>query len=296
MDYLGDYVGGDVAEQFVSTSSVTMVCWRKERNFFFLLCVFFIIYSLFFLCFQSCCKGYSLHDYKLKNTQEDIAQMLTSKPMYKENKFWSSFVATPLWAKCEDETHTPKSGNFESSETPKNLEFEFRGQNTLHWGVLYTIEKVVKCRCPKWPCMIHLDICSTSYGQKKGRGSNWQFDSRPLKVGNQLNPSVCRWSATHCWKALNERYNFGWNLVPIRTRGEKLWTPKVPGVQIGTISGLHFGSPRKKSHLDVASAQSCREYYKGEGGGFPRVRAVVNQVCPSARDLSQHPRVVPNVN
>jgi hypothetical protein len=48
--------------------------------------------------------------------------------------------------------------------------------------------------------------------------------------------------------------------------------------------------------LDVASAESCRVYYMGEGGGFPRVRAVVSLVCPSARGLSQHPRVFPNAN
>jgi hypothetical protein len=72
--------------------------------------------------------------------------------------------------------------------------------------------------------------------------------------------------------------------------GEKLWTPKVSGVQTGTVSRLHLGSPKKKSHLDVASTRSCREYYKGEGGGFPRVRAVVSQVSPSARGLSQHPK------
>jgi hypothetical protein len=58
-----------------------------------------------------------------------------------------------------------------------------------------------------------------------------------------------------------------------------------------TISGLHFGSPRNLCHLDVASMASCREYYMGEGGGFPQVRAVVSLVCPSARGLSQHPRV-----
>jgi hypothetical protein len=67
-------------------------------------------------------------------------------------------------------------------------------------------------------------------------------------------------------------------------------------VQTGTISGLHLGSPGKKSHLDVASAQSYKEYYKGEGGGFPRVRAVVCLVVQSARGLSQHPRVLRNVN
>jgi hypothetical protein len=81
-------------------------------------------------------------------------------------------VATPLWVKCEDETHTPRSGNLESSGTPENLELEFRGQNTLHWGVLYTIGKVLKCKCPKWPRMSHLDICSPSCGQTKGRESN----------------------------------------------------------------------------------------------------------------------------
>jgi hypothetical protein len=48
-----------------------------------------------------------------------------------------------------------------------------------------------------------------------------------------------------------------------------------------TVSGLQLGSPGKKSHLDVASAGSCREYYKGEGGGFPRVRVVVCHVSPN---------------
>jgi hypothetical protein len=78
-------------------------------------------------------------------------------------------VATPLWVKCEDETHTPKVGDLESSGTPECLEFDSRGQNTSHWGVLGVIEKVLKCRCPKWRRIDHLDICSPSYGQKKGR-------------------------------------------------------------------------------------------------------------------------------
>jgi hypothetical protein len=63
------------------------------------------------------------------------------------------------------------------------------------------------------------------------------------------------------------------------------------GSPAGTLSGLHFGSPNKMCHLDVASATNRKEYYMGEGGGFPRVRAVVSLVCPSARGKSQHPRV-----
>jgi hypothetical protein len=205
-------------------------------------------------------------------------------------------VATPLWAKCEGEAHTPKSENLESSGTPENSELELKAQTTSHWGVLSLTRKVLKCRCLKWPCIGHLEIWSPSYGQKKGRESNWQFNSQPLKVGNRPLPDVFSRSATWRWKALEESYNLGSNLVPIRAQGEKLWMPKVPGVQTGIVSGLHLGSPGKKSHLDVASARNYREYYKGEGGGFPWVRAVVSLVVQSALGLSQHPRVFRNVN
>jgi hypothetical protein len=39
-----------------------------------------------------------------------------------------------------------------------------------------------------------------------------------------------------------------------------------------------LGIPRKKWHLDVASLVSHREYYKGEGGGFPQVWVVMSFV------------------
>jgi hypothetical protein len=105
-------------------------------------------------------------------------------------------VATPLWGKWEVATHTPENGTWESSGIPENSEFDCRGHNSSPWGVLYIVEKVLKCRCPKWPCMSHLDICNTSYGRKKGQESNWQFDSWPLKVGNRPDLGVCRRSAT----------------------------------------------------------------------------------------------------
>ncbi len=179
----------------------------------------------------------------------------------------------------------------ESFGTPECSELDIKAQNTSHWGVLDVIGKVLKRRCRKWPRIGNSDICSSSYGQKKGRESNWQFNSRPLKIGNRPLPDVALGSATRRWKALDESYNFGLGLVPIRVRGEELWPSKVPGLQPKTISGLHFGSPNKMCHSDVASATSRKEYYKGEGGGFPRVRVVVSLVCSSARGESQHPRV-----
>jgi hypothetical protein len=76
----------------------------------------------------------------------------------------ATFVVTPLWAKCEGESHTPKSGKLESSGTPKNSEFDRRGHISLHMSVLGFIGKVLKCRCPKRSRMSHLDICNPSYG------------------------------------------------------------------------------------------------------------------------------------
>ncbi len=96
----------------------------------------------------------------------------------------------------------------------------------------------MKCRCPKWPRMSHLDIWSPSYGQKKGRESNWQFDSRPLKVRNRPLPDVYRRSAMAHWKALEESYNFGSNLTPIGGWIQEIWVSKVSGIQLGTVSRL----------------------------------------------------------
>jgi len=199
-------------------------------------------------------------------------------------------------AKCEKATHTPKSGKMESSGTPENSEDNLRGQISSPWCVLYINGNLLRCRCPKWARIAHLDIRSSSYGQKKGRESNCQFDSQPLKVGNRPLPDVTSKSATWRWKALDESYNFGLELVSICIRGEELWPSKVPGLQLRTVLGLQLGNPGKKSHSDVASAVRRREYYMGEGGGFPRVQAVVSQVVQVARGLSQHPKVFPNVN
>jgi hypothetical protein len=59
---------------------------------------------------------------------------------------------------------------------------------------------------------------------------------------------------------------------------KELWARKVPRVQTGTISRLLLGNPRTKSDSNVGVVERCRKYYMGEGGGFPRVRVVVNFV------------------
>jgi hypothetical protein len=60
------------------------------------------------------------------------------------------------------------------------------------------------------------------------------------------------------------------------------------------VFGLLLESPETKSHSDVSAAQRHREYYMGEGGGFPRIRVVVSLVnpklpvaCPSTKGVPE---------
>ncbi len=180
----------------------------------------------------------------------------------------------------------------ESWWTPKTSESDCRGQRSMDYGVTYIIGKLLKLRCLKWARIAHSDIWNTSYGQKKGRESNCHFDSRPLKVRNRPLSDVRFGIAIRRWKALDESYNFALDRIAIGGLLAKLWGSKVPRVLFGTISGLSRGSPRKNSHLDVASVENCKVYYKGEGGGFPQVRAVVSLVCPCCPWLVLAPRVL----
>jgi hypothetical protein len=73
---------------------------------------------------------------------------------------------------------------------------------------------------------------------------------------------------------------------------KKLWDLKIVRVPTMGISGLPLGRPETKSHLDVAPMERRRVYYKGGGGGFPQVRAMVNLVCPSCPWLVLTPKVL----
>jgi hypothetical protein len=145
--------------------------------------------------------------------------------------------------------------------------------------------------------------------------SHWSFGHLQLKLWAKEGPRVklAVWLLTtksqestssrhpiwECDMALER----SWRELQLWFRAHCDWTlqSRVMGSQssgspIRTISGLHFGSPKNLCHLDVGSAARCREYYMGEGHGFPWIRAVMNLVCQSARGLSQHPKVFPNAN
>jgi hypothetical protein len=198
-------------------------------------------------------------------------------------------VTTLLWGSVRVKSTLPKLGLGSPLGLPK-LQSSIVGVKILALGCSLYHWKAIEGRCRKWPLMSHLDIYNTSYGKKKGRKSNWQFDSRPLKVGNRPNPSACRRSAIHHWKALKDSYKFAYDLISIGGLSKKLWPRKIPKVQIEIVSGLLLGSPEMKSHSNVGATKRHRVYYMGESGAFPRVWAVVSHVslelpvaCPSTK-------------
>ncbi len=147
----------------------------------------------------------------------------------------------------------------------------------MDWDIPYIIRKLLEHRCLKWAHMTHLDTSNTSYDIKKGRKSNWQFDSQALKVGNRPNFLACKWCVTHYWKFLDEVYNFALDLISIEGLHTKSWAPKSREFQLWGL-GSTLGSLGTKCHLSASPVTGHRVYYKGEGGGFPQIRAVLSLV------------------
>jgi hypothetical protein len=96
---------------------------------------------------------------------------------------------------------------------------------------------------------------------------------------------------TYHWKALDEGYNFALDLITIGGLHVELCASKVVGVLIVGILEFPLGSPGTKSHLDVAPVERRKVYYKGEGGSFPQVWAVLNFMCPSCSWFVLTPKV-----
>jgi len=71
---------------------------------------------------------------------------------------------------------------------------------------------------------------------------------------------------------------FRLHLDPRSTR--KVMAPQSRGSpNLGDFGTPTWESRDKKIHLVVGPLERCRVYYKGEGGGFPQVQAVVSLVC-----------------
>ncbi len=164
-------------------------------------------------------------------------------------------------AKCEGEAQHLEKVRIWSPPGLPNVQSSTARPKTPRIDVfLVSLEKVLKRKCRKWPRIGHLNICNPSYGQKKGRESNCQFDSRSLKVRNRPFPDLRIEIAIHRWKDLDARYKFGSDLVAIKRRSQELWAPKVPGLRPGQFRD-NFGTPTRESRESrekVTFERGCR--------------------------------------
>ncbi len=90
--------------------------------------------------------------------------------------------------------------------------------------------------------------------------------------------SLCVGGVRHTWKAFDKGYNFSLELISIGGLHAKLWAFKLTGVPNVGILGLPLGNLETKWHLSVGHVAKHKIYYKGEGGGFPQIRALVSLV------------------
>ena len=141
-------------------------------------------------------------------------------------------------------------------------------------------------------CSPHRDLSnSISQSQLGGREED---DSRLLVVGSQ----TASLTPDHKKSGIDLRYlaaeGVQHTVGKISTRATTLLqitstsevcsqsygAPKSRESSLARFRDSHSEVLGEKSHLDVDPVERCRVYYKGEGGGFPQVRAVVSLMCP----------------
>jgi hypothetical protein len=115
---------------------------------------------------------------------------------------------------------------------------------------------------------------------KKGWESNYQFDFGPLKVKNHHDSLACKWCATCCWKDLDKGLQLCFRLHFNRKSTHKVMGPQSRGSPNFGNFQIPIWSPGTKWHLGPSPVATHKVYYKGEGGGFPQVQAVVSLVSP----------------
>jgi hypothetical protein len=153
-----------------------------------------------------------------------------------------------------------KSEDLESFGTPGCLEFDRKAQNTSHWGVLGVIGKVLKRRYRKWPRIGHLDICSPSYGQKKGRELAVWLPTTKSRESTSFRPP--NWECNTSLKRSQRGLQVWFRPRCDQTLQSGVVSSQSPGTPPGTISGLQPGSPRKKWHLGVGAVECHIVYYR----------------------------------
>jgi hypothetical protein len=164
----------------------------------------------------------------------------------------------------------PHVRSWSPKRTLESSQHHCKGQNSSPWKVIYIIGKLLKRRCLKWARIAHFDIWNTSYGQNKGRESNWQFHSRPLKVGNRPDFLACRWRATYLGKLLTRATTLLQTASQSEVCTRSYAPPKLRESQLWEFRDSHLEVSRQKAIWMWPLVERRKIYYKGKGGYFPK--------------------------
>jgi hypothetical protein len=175
---------------------------------------------------------------------------------------------TPKW--------TPTLGvgvPMESRWSPESSKSNCKGQNSLDWSVPYTIEKLLKTKCLKWAYMTHLEYLKHKLWPKEWSGVKlpiWLLTIKSQElplftcvlVACHIPLESSRWRLHLCFRHLIE-------VICTKIYGP----PKSWESQFRKFWDSQLGSLGTKWHLGVGPVAMHREYYKGEGGDFPKFRS-----------------------
>jgi len=191
-------------------------------------------------------------------------------------------VTTLLWGKCEDETHTLEIGTWESFGTPKTLEFDCRGQNSLHWGVFYIIGKLLKCRCRKWPCMGHGPFGHLQHklGQKEGPGVKLAVWFPITKSRESTRPWCVQVECDTLLESSWGKLQLCFRPHPNRRSKQRVMIVQSPKSRNQDSFGTPPWESRDKKPFGCGCHGEAQSILYGGSGGFPWVRAVVSHVNP----------------
>ncbi len=188
-------------------------------------------------------------------------------------------VATPLWRSVRMTLTLPKWGLGSPPGLPKTQN-SIAGVKTPRLEVFFIpLERSWSVDVENGLTWAIWTYAATSYVRKK---IVWPLVVwLPTTKSRELTRFTCVQAVCDI---LLERFRWGLQLCfkPHRDRrsAQEIMRLQSFGSPAIAILGLPFGSLETKSHLDMAPMERRRVYYMGEGGGFPRVRAVVSQVSP----------------
>ncbi len=137
-------------------------------------------------------------------------------------------------------------GSWSPKRTLEFSERDCKCQNSSPRKVLYITGKLLERRCLKWARIAHLDISNTSYGQKKGRESNCQFERKGLPTTKSRESTRFTWLQATCHISL-ESSRQGLQLC-FRPHLYRRSARKVTGLQSrGSPRWRDFGTPMRES-------------------------------------------------